>query len=53
MVVVFFFEIAQYTSEAHNACTHTHPYKRMYTDSTSISIFEDWTGKSSKLTKTP
>ena len=32
---------------------HSHPYEHMYVNSTPMSIFEDWAGKSSRLTKLP
>ena len=37
----------------HSQCTHTHPYKHTYANPTPMSIFEDWAGKFSRLTKSP
>jgi len=51
--LIFFFEITQYNSDTHNAHTltlmNTYPYKHTYANTTSMSIFEDWAGKSSRL----
>jgi hypothetical protein len=37
----------------HSQCTHTHLYKYTKANPTSMSIFEDWADKSSRLMKSP
>jgi hypothetical protein len=37
----------------HSQRTHTHPYEYTHANPTSRSIFKDWAGKSSRLTKSP
>ena len=37
----------------HSQRTHSHPYEHTYANPTPMSIFEDWAGKSSRLTKSP